>query len=118
LFPSIALPKLTIPVKGDTATVPVQCLVVNCAGVLNLQSMPLAGAASVARKHKTTKPKVVSYGTASFSLKAGATGKVKVKLDAAGRKLVKAHSKTKVWANVRFTTGAGKPKSTRVTLKR
>jgi hypothetical protein len=60
----------------------------------------------------------VSYGTASFTLKANTTGKVKVKLDAAGRKLVKAHKKVKVWANVRFTVGGGKPKSTRVTLKR
>jgi len=30
---------------------------------------------------------------------------------------VKAHKKSKVWANVRFTAG-GRPKSTRVTLKR
>jgi hypothetical protein len=117
-LPSIALPKLTIPVKGNTATVPIQCLVVDCAGILNLQSAQLAGTASVAANHKKKKPKVLSYGTASFSLKAGTTGKVKVKLNAAGRKLVKAHKKSKVWANVRFTSGGGKPKSALVTLKR
>jgi hypothetical protein len=117
-LPAITLPKLTIPIKNNTATVPIQCLVVNCAGVLNLQSAQLAGAASASSKHKAKKPKVISYGTASFALKANTTGKVKVKLDMAGRKLVKAHKKVKVWANVRFTAGGGKPKSTRVTLKR
>ncbi len=117
-FPAITLPKLTIPVKNGTATVPLQCLVVNCTGVLNLQSGRPAGAASVASKRKAKKPKLVSFGTASFSLKAGTTGKVKVKLNAAGRRLVKAHKQVKVWANVRFTAGGGKAKSTRVTLKR
>lgn len=118
LVPSIALPRLTIPVKNGTATVPIQCLLVNCAGVINLQSAQLAGLANAASKKHAKKPKVVSYGTASFSLKANTTGKVKVKLDVAGRKLLKAHGNVKVWANVRFTAGSGKPKSTRITLKR
>jgi len=118
-LPSIAFPKLTIPVKNGTATLPIQCLVVNCAGVLNLQNVQPPGVgAGMASKKKAKKPKLVSYGTASFALKAGTTGKVKVKLNAAGRKLVKAHRQIKVWANIRFTAGAGKAKSTRVTLKR
>lgn len=117
-LPAVTLPKLTIPVKNGTATVPIRCLLVDCAGVLNLQSGQPAGTASVASKRKAKKPKLISYGTAAFSLKAGATGKVKVKLNAAGRKLVKAHRQVKVWANVRFSAGAGKAKSTRVTLER
>jgi hypothetical protein len=115
---SIAFPKLTIPVKNGTATLPLQCLVVNCAGVLNLQNVQPPGGAGVASKKKAKKPKLVSYGAASFALKAGTTGKVKVKLNAAGRKLVKAHKQIKVWASVRFTAGGGRAKSTRVTLKR
>jgi hypothetical protein len=117
-LPSIVFPKLTIPVKNGAATLPIQCLVVNCAGVLSLQNGQPAGAAAVASRKKAKKPKLVSYGTASFALKAGTTGKVKVKLNAAGRKLVKAHRQIKVWANIRFTTGGGRAKSTRVTLKR
>ncbi len=117
-LPSIAFPKLTIPVKNGTATLPIQCLVVNCSGVLSLQNAQPGGTASLASKKKAKKPKLVSYGTGTFSLKAGATGKVKVKLNAVGRKLVKAHKQVKVWANVRFTTGGGRSKSTRVTLKR
>lgn len=117
VVPAVGLPKLTIPVKGNTATVPIQCLVVNCTGVLSLQSAQQAGLARVAHK-KSSKPKVVSYGSASFSLKAGSTGKVKVKLNAAGRRLVKAHRKVKVWANVRFSSGGGSGKSVQLTLKR
>jgi hypothetical protein len=118
VLPAITLPKLTIPVKNGTAAVPIQCLVVDCTGVLTLQSGQPAGAAQVASKRKAKKPKLIGYGTAGFSLKAGTTGKVKVKLNAAGRKLVRAHKQVKVWANVRFTAGGGKAKSTRVTLKR
>jgi hypothetical protein len=117
-LPAVTLPKLTIPVRGNAATVPIQCLVLNCSGLLNLQSAQLAGAAQAAAKKKAKKPKVLSYGTASFSIKAGTTGKVKVKLNAAGRRLVKAHKKSKVWANVRFSSGGGRPTSTRLTLKR
>jgi hypothetical protein len=118
-LPSIASPKLTIPVRNGTATLPIQCLVVNCAGVLNLQNVqPPGGGAGVASKKKAKKPKLVSYGAASFALKAGTTGTVKVKLNAAGRKLVKAHKQIKVWANIRFAAGGGRAKSTRVTLKR
>ncbi len=120
-IPAVAFPKLTIPVRNNTATVPIQCLVVNCAGILDLQNQQLGGAARLAAANSTSKrkkPKLVVYGTASFSVKAGTTGKVKVKLNAAGRKLAKAHAKTVAWANVRFTSGGGKPKSARVTLAR
>jgi len=117
-LPTVTLPKLTIPVKNGTATVPIQCLVVDCRGVLNLQNAQPASAASSASRKQAKKPKLLIYGTVGFSLKAGTTGKVKVKLNAAGHKLVEAHRRVKVWANIRFTAGAGKAKSTRVTLKR
>jgi hypothetical protein len=118
--PVLGLPQLTIPVNGNTATVPIQCLVVDCTGILTLQNLQQAGLARAARKKaKAKKPKVVSYGSASFSLKAGTTGKVKVTLNGAGRKLFKRGKKTaKVWANARFTSGGGAPKSVRITLKR
>lgn len=117
-LPAIAFPRLTIPVRNNAATVPIQCLVVDCRGVVSLQNAQPAGAARAARKNKPKKPKLVSYGTASFSLKAGSTAKVKVKLNVAGRSLMKSHKQAKVWANVRFTSGAGIAKSARVTLKR
>jgi hypothetical protein len=116
--PVLGLPKLTIPIRGNTATVPVVCQVVNCSGTLTLQNARLAGLARVA-KAKAGKPRLVSYGAASFSLKAGTTGKVKVKLNGAGRGLLSRGRKSaKVWANLVFSSGGGAPKSFRVTLKR
>jgi hypothetical protein len=49
-------------------------------------------------------------------VKAGTTGKVKVKLNSAGAKLLKGHRTAKVWANVAFARGGGK--SMKVTLRR
>ncbi|HEX7610410.1 MAG TPA: hypothetical protein VF380_07045 [Solirubrobacteraceae bacterium] len=115
-IPALGLPA-TIPLRGNTATFPLRCLVAACNGTLTLQNAQLAGLARASRA-AARKRRVVSYGSASFKLAAGTTGKVKVTLNASGRKLLKGHRSVKVWANVRFSSGAGAPKSTRVTLKR
>ncbi len=113
--PAIALPTLTIPVRRGAAAVPIRCLVLDCTGLIALQSARPAKTASTKRAKA---PKLISYGSARFSLKAGTTTKVKVKLSALGLKLVKAHSRSRVWANVRFSAGGGTPASVRLTLKR
>ena len=110
----IALPTLSIPIHAGTAAVPIRCLVQDCRGLIALQSARPAKAAGAT--HKAAK--VLSYGSARFFVRAGTTSKIKVKLNAAGRKLVKAHSRSKVWANVRFSAGGGTPTSVRLTLKR
>jgi hypothetical protein len=115
-IPALGLPA-TVPVRGNTATIPLACLVAACNGILTLQNAQLAGLAR-AGAPKTGKPKTVSYGSARFALAAGAKGKIKVTLNASGRKLLHGHRSAKVWANVRFSSGGGAPKSTRVTLKR
>lgn len=120
-LPTIGLPTKSIPVKGNTATVPVQCLVVDCTGLLTLQSAQQAGLARVASHSKSTKhkkPTTVTYGSARFSVPAGMTAKIKVRLGAAGRKLLKRRHSIKVWANVTFSAGGGKPYSVAVTLRR
>lgn len=119
-LPAIGLPAKTIPVRGNTATVPVQCLVVDCTGLLTLQNAQQAGLARVASHAKPkqhSKPKAVTYGSARFSVPAGKTAKIKVKLGAGARKLLKRRHSLKVWANVTFTAGGGKPYSVAVTLK-
>jgi hypothetical protein len=119
-LPTVGLPTKSIPVKGDTATVPVQCLVVDCTGLLTLQSAQQAGlarAASHSKPSKRKQPKTVTYGLARFSVPAGKTAKIKVKLGASGRKLLKRRHSVKVWANVTFTAGGGKPYSVAVTLR-
>ncbi len=112
--PAVGLPKRTLPVKKNAVGVPLQCLVVNCAGTLALQNAQQAGAARAATK----KSKTVSYGTASFSIAAGKIATIKVKLNAAGRKLVKGKKSAKVWANVRFSAGGGKPTSVQAHAQR
>ncbi|HST56621.1 MAG TPA: hypothetical protein VLJ42_12115 [Solirubrobacteraceae bacterium] len=128
-MPVLNLPGQTIPVRGGTASVPIQCLVVDCRGTLALQNGQAAlrvGAARAsasavrasAAKRQTKARKLVSYGSAHFALKAGKQAKIKVKLNAAGRKLLKHGGSAKVWANVRFSAGGGAPKSVRIKLKR
>ncbi len=112
--PALNLPRRVIPVARNTATVPVQCLVLDCRGSIALQSAPLGGLAAAATARKA---KRISYGAASFSLKAGARGKVKVKLSATGRRLIRSHARAKVWANITFSAGGGAPRSIRVTLR-
>ena len=119
-LPTVGLPITRIPVRGGTASVPIQCLVVNCTGLLALQSAPPAGAAmaaSHAKPKKGHKPKAVTYGAARFSVPAGKTAKIKVKLGAAGRKLLKGRHSAKVWANITFSAGGGRPTSVAITLK-
>jgi len=112
-LPLISLPKLTIPVNRNTAIIPIQCLVTNCNGTLTLQNAQQAGLARTA----SSKPKIISYGTVRFSLKAGTTGKLKIRLNAAGRKILSKHKRVKIWANVHFFSGGGAPKSIQLTLK-
>jgi hypothetical protein len=116
-IPRVDLPKRTLPVKGNTVTVPIQCLVTNCTGTLALQSVQQAGIARIATKRKAKKPKTVSYGAARFSIVAGETATIRLELNAAGRKLLRGHKTAKVWAHVRFGSGGGKPMSTHMTLK-
>jgi hypothetical protein len=126
-LPTVGLPITTIPVRGGTASVPIQCLVVSCSGLLTLQSAPPAGAAraanhavraaSHAKRKSHRKPKTVTYGSAHFSVPAGTTAKIEVKLGAAGRKLLKGHRSAKVWASVTFTAGGATPSSFAITLK-
>jgi hypothetical protein len=67
------------------------------------------------KKHR--RPKTTTYGSARFSVPVGKTAMIKVKLGAAGRKLLKQHHSARVWANVTFTAGGGRPASVAVTLK-
>ena len=113
--PALNLPRAVIPVARNTANVPVQCLVLDCRGNIALQSAPLGGLAARASAAKATR---ITYGAASFSLKAGSSGKVRVKLAAKGRALIRSHARVKVWANITFSAGGGAPRSLKVTLKR
>lgn len=112
--PTVTLPKSTIPVRRGTVAVPIECGVLDCSGRIDLQSSPAGKLASVAKRKAAT---VRTFGSARFSLKAGKGSNVKVKLNAAGRRLVGTHGRAKVWANVHLANG-GILSSKRLTLKR
>ena len=112
--PAVVLPNVTIPVRGGAATVPIACRVVDCRGLITLQSARLAGAA---RNGARSARAPITYGTASFVVKAGTTSRVRVKLNTAGRRLTRGHARRTAWANIRFSAGKAAPRSVKVTLK-
>ncbi len=105
-------------VRKGTATIPVQCLVADCSGLISLQNGAGATQATAARKKKHKKPTINRYGSASFTAKVGTTVQVKIKLNRAGRALLAHHKTATVLAKVSFTSGGGVPRSVRITLKR
>ena len=108
--PAVRLPRETVPVKGGVATLPIGCQVADCSGLVTL--LRGAGAAAAATKPPAT------LGSANFTAKAGTTAKVKVKLNRAGKALLRKHRSVKVKARVTFSSGGGKPTTATVTLKR
>jgi hypothetical protein len=103
--PTIALPQPTAAVRNGIAPVQLACTGADCAGLLTLQS----GGTRAAKK-----PTV--YGKAKFAAAAGKSTTAKVKLNKAGRKLLKHRRKAKVTALVKFASGA--TKAFALTLKR
>jgi hypothetical protein len=67
----------------------------------------LASEARAKVKKKSKKPAV--YGNASFSIPAGQTGKITIKLTAAGRKLLKGKKKARGRLTITVTQPGGKP---------
>lgn len=107
--PAVRLPKGSVPVKGGVATLPIACQVADCSGLVTL----LRGAGAAAAKKQPA-----TLGSAKFTAKAGTTARVKVKLNRAGRALVKKRRSVKVKARVTFSSGGGKPATATITLKR
>jgi hypothetical protein len=107
----ITLGRQTAVVKGGDAVLDVRCnrTTARCLGVLNLQSQATPRA-------KAQVNAVTTYGTGYINIPAGRSGKVKVHLSAAGRKLVRKHKRATVVANV--TVGGMRVASVSIQLKR
>jgi hypothetical protein len=110
---AIRLVQPAVSVRNGIAPVLIRCNLATgrCTGTLRLQSRRVAGAAAVGKAART-----VTYGTAKISVAAGRQARVKVRLSKAGRRLVRAHRRTKVWLNA--TVGGKRLAATRLTLKR
>lgn len=111
--PAVNLAREFAWVRRNAAQIVLRCLVADCAGQLRLQNVKPPGAVAAARS------RTVTYGTASFSIAAGKSKTVTVKLSAAGRSLLSRRRSVQVWANRTVGSGAGKRTlSSRITLKR
>ena len=98
---AVTLPK-TLRFKGRAAAVPVECVGANdCAGTLRIQSR---------------REKGVTYGSRSFSIRAGATGSVKVSVSKAGRRALRRRRALRAYANTTFADG--RVTSAPITLRR
>lgn len=97
--------------NGATRVTLLCALAQTCNGLLRLQNARAPGAAAAAALR--------TYGTARFSIAAGKRVAVKVKLNQAGRRLLRSRRHVKVWANSTVTSGtASSTISDALTLKR
>jgi hypothetical protein len=124
--PPPPVPQLTVPglgrITANNATLPIKCVgPANCLGTLLLQNLLSPGATlakhSKSSKHsKSKKQRTMTYATGSFSISAGNTMSVVMKLTKAGRMAIKGHRSVKVYVNATIT--GGHPTSWKVTLRR
>jgi hypothetical protein len=110
-LPAVTLGRPTARVRRGRATIPLACRGADCAGLLQLLRRG-AGATGAARR------RTVSYGSARFSARAGAVANVRVKLNRAGRALLRRRRSVKVVAKVTFSRGGGRQARFALTLKR
>ncbi len=92
--PTVTLPAAPLTVRRGTVGVPVNCVGADCQGQLTLGPRVAA-----------TAGKAKVYGKKTFTVSAGTSKTVRVKLTKAGRKALGKHKKLRVTAAVRFTNG-------------
>jgi hypothetical protein len=114
---AVRLVQPAVSVRNGVAPVLIRCDLATgrCTGTLQLQSRQAAQAARAAAL-PAAKVRTVTYGTARISVAAGHQGTVRVRLSKAGRRLVRAHRRAKVWMNA--TVGGTRIAPTRLTLRR
>ena len=109
----IALVGRVLAINNGAVRLPIRCALVGmqCVGTVRLQSGAI-GVATTAAKKKRLK----TYGTAKVRIPSGKQAKVRIRLNHAGRRLVRKRRRTKVWANA--TIGGMRIAPARMTLRR
>ena len=92
--PTVTLPTAPLTVRKGSVGVPVNCVGADCQGQLTLGPRVAA-----------TAGKTKVYGKKTFTVSAGSSKTVRVKLTKVGRKALGKHRKLRVTAAVRFTNG-------------
>jgi hypothetical protein len=110
----IALIGRTLAVNNGAVRLPIRCSLATgrCIGTVRLQSGAIGVVATAAAK----KPRMKTFGSARVSIPAGKQAKVRVRLNQAGRKLVRKQRRVKVWANA--SIGGKRVAPVRMTLRR
>lgn len=108
----IALIGRVLAVNNGAVRLPIRCSLTGarCIGTVRLQSGAV-GVAAVAKKRR-----LKTFGSARVSIPAGRQAKVRVRLNKAGRKLVRSKRRVKVWANA--SIGGTRVAPVRMTLRR
>jgi hypothetical protein len=115
-FSGVKVPKQTVTVKNGKAPVLVKCPAKakgSCVGKLTLKT-------AKAVKDSKGKKRVITLGSANFTIAAGKSKTVKVKLSKQGKFVVAHHDSVKAVGTAKAHDGTGKSKTTsgKVTLKR
>jgi glucose/arabinose dehydrogenase len=110
------VPRITIPtiarVSGDTAKLSLRCVgKVKCTGTLMIQSRPALPATTATKSKQQSQ---ITYASVVFSIPAGKTRSVTIKLSKRGKDAVAAGHSLKAYANARFS--AGRSESSKITL--
>jgi hypothetical protein len=110
-------PHLTVPtiaqIKGNTSKLSLRCVgTPSCTGTLLIQDRATARAATA---KKSSKPSLITYASASFSIPAGKTRAVTLTLSKLGKKATTGHRSLKAYANATFSHG--RVTSSKITLK-
>ena len=108
----LAIPS-TARVAGASASLPLHCVgTTACTGTIRIQSRPGTRAAAKSSK----KPKAITYATAHFSIPAGASKVVHLRLSRNGRNALKRRHSLKAY--VLLTLGGSGASSSTITLRR
>lgn len=115
--PVLAFPKSFGKLTQGRATVPLRCVgSANCAGRITLRNRAPRGATIASKRRRSKKPKTRVYATGSFSISAGKTSRVTLKLTRAGKAAARSHRSVRVYATTTLTGGQGS--THKITLKR
>jgi hypothetical protein len=109
----IALVGRVLAVNNGAVRLPIRCSLATgrCIGTVRLQSGAIGVAATAAKKRR-----LKTFGSARVSIPAGKQATVRVRLNKAGRKLVRSKRRVKVWANA--SVGGKRVAPVRMTLRR
>ncbi|HMJ04534.1 MAG TPA: hypothetical protein VK506_16450 [Conexibacter sp.] len=116
---AIRLVQRAVTVRDGRAPVLITCSLTagRCVGLLRLQSRAAgAGARAAAARRRAGRARTITYGSARIDLAAGRRGRVRVRLNRAGRGLLRGRAQRKVWVNA--SVGDRAVPSVRLTLER